>query len=122
MNSEQAKNSSKAFYLAFLRCLEQRSLPDGQVQFLAIPAIVCAAFSIELGLKFLVLQSGNEASGHKLKVLFDKLELPAQQLIVTKVGLPRQEFDANLETASNTFVEWRYVYEQDSANATLSFF
>ena len=121
MNLAQAQNSSTAFYLAYQRCLEQRPLPNGQVQFLAVPAIVCAAFPIELGLKSLVLRAGGAASGHKLKELFGALEPPTQQLIIAAVGLARPEFDSSLEAASNTFVEWRYVYEQESANANIEF-
>lgn len=53
VNQCQAQNSSKAFYIAYQRCMEQRPLSNGQIQFLVVPAIVCAAFSIELGFKAL---------------------------------------------------------------------
>lgn len=121
MNIAQAQNSSRAFYLAFQRCMEQRPLLNGQVQFLVVPAVVCAAFSIELGLKAIVLRAGGSVSGHKLKELFGALEPPTQQLIFAAVGIERQEFDSSLEVASDAFVEWRYIHELESTNVDMEF-
>lgn len=121
MNLEQAQNSSKAFYLAFQRCIEQRQLPNGQVQFLVVPGVVCVAFSIELGFKALVLRAGGSVSGHKLKELFNALEPSTQQIIFEAVDIERQKFESSLEAASNAFVEWRYIYEQESANVDMEF-
>lgn len=121
MNLDQARNSSKSFYLAFQRNMEQRTVSPGQVQLLVVPAVVCAAFSIELGLKALLLQAGKQASGHKLAELFAKLESPMQQVLVEGVGLDKKQFSVSLEAASYIFVEWRYLYEKDSANADIEF-
>jgi predicted DNA binding CopG/RHH family protein len=121
LNQDQAQNSSRSFYLAHQRCIEERRLPDGQIQLLVIPAIVCAAFSIELGFKAIVLQSGGSVSGHKLKELFSALEAPTQQQIVSAVGVAEGEFNTSLAEASNAFVEWRYIYERESANANVEF-
>lgn len=121
MNIEQSQNSSRAFFLAFQRCMGQVQLPNGQVEFLGVPAVVNAAFSVELGFKALVLRSGRSVSGHKLNDLFCKLDAPTQQLIVEAVGLERQVFDTSLETVSNAFIEWRYIYERESAHVDMAF-
>ena len=121
VNQGQAQNSSKAFYLAYQRCMEQRPLPNGQIQFLVVPAIVCAAFSIELGFKALALRSGGSVSGHNLKELFSALETPTQQQIVSTVGVAEGEFNSSLAEASNAFVEWRYIHERESANVNNEF-
>lgn len=121
MNLDQARNSSKSFYLAFQRNMEQRPVSPGQVQLLVVPAVVCAAFSIELGLKALILQAGKPASGHKLAELFGKLDFPLQKTLVDGVGLDKAQFNVLLQAASNIFVEWRYLYEKDSANANIEF-
>jgi hypothetical protein len=101
--------------------MEQRQLSNGQIQFLVVPAIVCAAFSIELGFKALVLQSGGSVSGHNLEKLFSALETPTQQQIVSAVGVAKEEFNSSLAEASNAFVEWRYIHEQEYANANNEF-
>ena len=73
MNIDQAQHQSAAFYLAFQRCMEQRPLPGGQIQFLGVPGVVCIAFSIELGFKTLILKSGGTPRGHNLNDLFSCL-------------------------------------------------
>jgi hypothetical protein len=102
--------------------MEQRPLPNGQIQFLVVPAVVCAAFSIELGFKALVLRAGGSVSGHNLKELFSALEPSTQQLIFAAVGIAEEEeFYSSLEAESKAFVEWRYIHERESASANTEF-
>ena len=87
-----------------------------------MPAVVCVAFSIEIGFKALILKSGNTPpSDHKLKSLFRLLELATQQAIRAKAGLDEAVFDSSLSAANKAFVEWRYVYEGAAAQADLQF-
>lgn len=122
MNVDQAKNSSKSFHLASERCIEQRPLGPGQVEFLAVPAIVCEAFAIELGLKTLIMRKSNSTKikGHNLAELFGKLFTSEQMTLVNKVGLSEIDFRKELVAASTAFEEWRYIFEastQKSVNA-----
>ena len=117
----QAQNSSRGFYLAFQRCMEERLLPSNKVEVLLVPAVVCAAFSIELGFKTLLLRAGRSACGHNLQDLFNKLEPATQNAIVGAVGIERQEFDASLKAVCDAFVGWRYLYERAVMNIELAF-
>jgi hypothetical protein len=109
-------NQSRAFFLAFERCMERRRLPGGTFQMLVVPATVCLAFSIELGLKSLAVAEGASPWGHALAKLFGTLTPTAQEMLVKDVGLTRAQFDAALAAASNTFEDWRYVHEPQPTN------
>lgn len=115
MNIEQAKHSARAFYLAFERCMEERPLSGGQIQSLAVPALVCAAFSVELGLKALLLRKGHEIKGHNLAELFGALDQATQTRIATETGLVDAEFASSLREAGDVFDEWRYIHEEKEA-------
>jgi len=122
MNVQQARNSSASFFLAFQRCMEQRSLSDGTIQWPVGPAIVCAAFSIEVGLKTLILKaSGSLPGGHELAALFGKLSLPLQNAIRARLALTESDFNSSLLAANRAFSEWRYVYECQAASSDIGF-
>lgn len=121
MNINQAHNLANSFLLAARRCMEARSLPTGQVQMLAVPGVACLAFSIEVGLKAIILSEGGSSSGHKLDELFKKTSKVTQNMIVQEVGLDQARFAKSLGAASDVFVEWRYIYEQDYAHADTEF-
>lgn len=96
-------------------------MPNGQFQWPMVPAVVCAAVSIEIGFKAITLSEGSTASGHELAKLFKKLSPAAQDLIVKEVGLDRAAFTVALDSVSNAFVEWRYVFEKNSAQVDMGF-
>src|SRR6266545_5508221 len=114
MNVDQAKYSSRSFYLAYERCMEQRLLSVQQVQVLLIPGVVCAALSVELGFKALVLADQSAATGHRLDELFAILPARTQDAIVRDIGVNRSQFEKSLELVANAFVAWRYLYEKTS--------
>lgn len=118
MNSKRAKDSSRAFHLAAERCNETRPLPGGQVEKLAVPAIVCEAFSIELAFKALLIDA---LKSHDLKKLFDGLEPSIQGKIISATGMVEKDFHASLSAAAKSFDEWRYVHEKDALSASTSF-
>jgi hypothetical protein len=102
--------------------MEQRRLSGQQVQVLLIPAVVCAALSIELGFKALLFSSQCPVTGHALDKLFESLLVDFQEAIVTDVGITRPEFVKSLGLVVNVFVDWRYIYEKiDDVNLNLDF-
>lgn len=117
----QIANASRTFVLAFERCMMQRPLPDGRFEMPLVPGVVCLAFSIELGLKAMAAQGGLALKGHRLADLFGKIPSDAQAAIVAETKVDRQRFEIEMEAVSEVFVEWRYVYEQPSANLNLAF-
>lgn len=112
---------SRAFFVAAQRCMEQRSLSGGQLEMPIVPAIVCIAFSIELGLKALAQVEGRSLRGHKLADLFNQLSPTQQAKLVAAAGYTRGVFDSALLEATDVFVDWRYVHEQESPEANLGF-
>ena len=121
MDATWPKKSADAFWLAAARNLEQRRINPTQYQALLIPGVVCLAFSIELGLKAMLLSSGKPPKTHNLFKLFQLLPQPIQGEVVAACGAPREAFDASLGTAANTFEEWRYIYEMENPNVDLAF-
>jgi hypothetical protein len=96
VNPGNTRNTSRAFFLAYLRCMEQRTDSQQQLQFLAAPAVANATFSIELGLKALLAFTGNTARGHKLNELFATLPAGLRAAIANRVGGDRGRFDQSL--------------------------
>jgi len=121
MNIRQVKSSSAAFYIASNRCLEERRIGPESLEIILVPGIVCAVFSIELGLKAIILGAGGKPSGHKLSQLFAKLGPWVQNEIIRAVGLEQQAFLAELAAISDAFVQWRYVYEHTEVTMSMGF-
>lgn len=78
-----------------------------------VPAIVNAAFSCELYLKYL---SETEERGHNLKKFYNLLDIETQNIIRNNINKsldPRLfNFDDMLQRASNVFEDWRYIFEK----------
>lgn len=121
MNIQQAHDLSSSFWLANQRCMEPRVLPNGQPQLPIVPAIVCAALSVEIGFKAITLSTGSQSSGHKLADLYTKLPIEYQNLILAEVGTDETSFQQELLLVSNAFVEWRYIYEQEHTQININF-
>jgi len=86
-----------------------------------VPAVVCQAFAIELYLKALLTLEKGKATGHKLSDLFGELSAEMQSKVWTSLSLSEIDFKHRLKADSSAFVEWRYVFESDSAKADLGF-
>jgi hypothetical protein len=121
MDIAQAHNLSGSSFVAFKRCIEMRPLPNGKIEWPTAPAIVCAAFSVEIGFKAIILEEGGRGSSHELFELFKKMSSAAQNLIVKEVGFDRTAFSVELYKVSQAFAEWRYVYEKKSAQVNIDF-
>jgi hypothetical protein len=79
---------------------------------LATPALVCAAFGAEIGLKALLTRRGTVFTrGHNLKNLLEMLTPEDRDPIVSQTKVKFPEFDSLLERAADAFLEWRYIYE-----------
>lgn len=111
----QIAYSAKAYFLAGMRCLENRPIPGG-VQVLIGPGIVCHCFSIELLLKALLTSEIKSFKKiHEIKELLLKLDTNIvnefrveYEKIVSEPG-----FDAIVDAANSLFVKVRYEHEID---------
>ena len=121
MRADQARKSSKSFFLAFQRCMPRRLLPGGNFESSLVPAVVCAALSIEIGFKAIVLKARREVSEHALAPLFIAMPADEQNSIVKRVGLDLAVFNARLSSVSNSFAGWRYIYETNYAEIDIHF-
>jgi hypothetical protein len=121
MDATWPKKAADSFWLAAARNLEQRRLNPAQFQMLLIPGVVCLAFSIELGIKAILLRTGNPPRTHNLRDLFALLPGNVQDDIVRSCGRPPDAFQASLSSAANIFVEWRYVYDMEQPQVDLPF-
>ena len=122
-DSKQILKTAHSFLLASQRCAEQRYIAENTFQFLAVPAVVNTAFSCELSIKAILNQykipipRGND--GHKIDSLFACL--PNELQVKIKLAVNTPTFFSDLRTISNSFVEWRYLFERDSASIPLAF-
>ena len=121
MDATWPKKAADSFWLAAARSLEQRRISPTQFQMLLIPAVVCSAFSIELGIKAILLRSGQPPKTHNLAMLFEALPSAIQDQVVLACGMSRKDFDAALGEAAKLFEKWRYVYEMDEPQVNLRF-
>ena len=80
---------------------------------MAFPAVVCAAFSAEVGLKTLLGRQGVSSKSHDLRALLLKLPAEQQYAIFEATGLAMEEFAAQLSHSRLAFVEWRYIHEEN---------
>jgi hypothetical protein len=121
MNINQALNSSRSFYMAFRRCMEQRPTAPDKFELPLVPGVVCAAFSIELGFKTMLLKEQKAIKGHNLEKIFARLGSSKQSALIAKTELTETQFKKELERIANAFEQWRYVYEHKSVYLNLEF-
>lgn len=114
-------NTANSFLLAADRALEQRPLGPGQFQMLLVPAVVSTAFAVELYFKAIITLEKGNARGHDLSALFKHISAKSQATLVSGVQLNQAAFEQKLGAISGVFVEWRYIFEQQSANLDLPF-
>lgn len=86
-----------------------------------LPAVVNAAFSCELYLKFLI---GSKCSEHDLERLFQRLNPKLQNEIRDEIASEIQgyplSFHELLKRAKDVFKEWRYLYERPHTDTYLN--
>ena len=116
-------DTANGFYEAALRCMKSEPNSDGTERSPMIPAIVNFAFACELYIKSRLKQIGKASKGHELKKLYNKLDdafknylsLEYQEALETD----QASFEKDIETFSNAFVSWRYVYEGSSGDSII---
>lgn len=121
MDKSWPRKAANMFWMAAARNKEQRQISATQMEMLLVPSVVCAAFAIELGIKAMLLPTGKTIKKHDLRKLFDALPESIQQEIISSCHKPLNEFNASLDSMANTFDEWRYVFELQSATVDLEF-
>ena len=121
MDQKRAKDTANAFWMASARCMEQRRISPAQFNMPLVPGVVCAAFSIELGLKSLVAKTKQPPKTHDLRKLFELLPQEIQDRLVVACSPTRAAFNSSIAAISNVFEEWRYVYEQETVQLDMAF-
>lgn len=105
-------STSKNFHRGFELCYGNGLPANNGVLNAIIPAIVCLAFSIELGFKAILVGCNKPSDGHKFVELFGKLP-PAIQVEIERLVVGEDSgFKSRLTMVSNVFVEWRYLFEE----------
>jgi hypothetical protein len=89
---------------------------------LLVPAVVSTVFAIELYFKGIITLENGNARGHNLSVLFEHLSPDSQAALVASFQTAdRPDFEQRLKNISGVFIEWRYIFEQQSANLDFLF-
>ncbi|MBB3122491.1 hypothetical protein [Pseudoduganella violacea] len=126
--AEHAFATAAAFRVAAARAIETKVVND-KFQSAHVPAVVCAAFSVELGMKARIISDGNRAeykklkgtASHSLLALFHLLSKDDQNWFIEGSGHEKAKFMEALDAVSSAFVDWRYVYEQAERAINFSF-
>jgi hypothetical protein len=129
MDARRCLRSAQQFMKASQRAALTGLTSDGEAfdQSADIPAVVCAAFAIELAFKCILLVERRESwTGHQLEQLFGQLSRGSQQqieglaaetsyfLLLGNTQTRTQFFGEVLASLSGVFEDWRYVYEKDT--------
>ncbi|MDR4507193.1 MAG: HEPN domain-containing protein [Candidatus Brocadiaceae bacterium] len=106
---EDLLDSATSFLKAADRCLSGCKAEEG-IEMLTVPGAVCASFSCELFLKYILLvENGEEVRGHNLADLFKKCSKEIQTELIER----NTSILAILERNNTQFVEARYHHEKD---------
>jgi hypothetical protein len=101
-----AELNAEAFLHAYQRCIKPLD------HLLGVPAIVCAAFAAELGLKAILQRRGlSNERGHNLQALLERLPADDRDAIVSETSKSFADFSTLLRQVADAFVDWRYIYE-----------
>ncbi|MBA5690642.1 hypothetical protein [Rugamonas apoptosis] len=127
--AEHAFATSGAFQVASERAFQIQIVDEQFFQSARVPAVVCAALSVELGIKARIIADGNRkkyralkgAAAHHLATIFAMLSSDDQSWFIKGSNLPVDEFNEKLQSVSAAFVDWRYVYEKSERVIDFSF-
>lgn len=131
LSLEELLENASSFHQAALRCWSSDAAASIGPDTLVRPYLVNQGVSVELYFKAIILQqTGKFTKGRNLLQLFGALAPSSQSEIREGVKAGRQahttsfddaEFDACLESVSEAFANWSYLYEQSSASLYLTF-
>ncbi len=106
-------DSANSFLKAADRCLNSCKVEDC-TEILFFPGAVCAAFSCELFLKYIIfIENGEEVKGHHLSDLF----LKCSQKVQSALTELRTDILEIFERNNNQFVDARYHHERNSISS-----
>lgn len=120
--ARQAFTSAFSFHEAAVRC--QDSDPEtgkpSHVTSILAPLATCISFAAELYMKSILLRRLERKvvmrARHYLDKLFDMLDKDEREIVLQEVEkqdtLPSDQLPQFLAHVADTFVEWRYIYEQ----------
>ena len=108
---------SKDFHRGFELCYGNGLRASNGVRNATVPAVVCLALSVELGFKAILAGLNKPSEGHKFVELFSKLSSDIKADIQHLVVGDENEFSSRLESVSNAFVEWRYIFEENGCHS-----
>lgn len=112
MNTHLSAAMSRAFLEANRLCMDSNAEPQSPGRMMFLPALVCAAFSAEVGLKTILASEGQPSQGHNLLKLFERLSNESQSSIIYYTANEIEPFYKKLKIAKLAFIEWRYIYEE----------
>lgn len=123
MDIQLAKLTASSFLEANRLCMNSHSEGGNERKLMVIPALVCAAFSAEVGLKAAIAaQEQPVKNKHDLWILFQDLSAQSQADVIRTMDMSREIFEAKLKSCRNTFEQWRYIYEDEGEQSvSLSF-
>ncbi len=123
MSSDFIVYEAKSFYNAYIN-LERLNQECEDKMLLYIPMLVNGAFSIEVTLKAILFKQGIEYDKeHNLLILFEMLPEAIQNEIWTHLAEKAPEYadqksrTDELMLISNTFIDYRYVFEDKTVPA-----
>lgn len=126
MNSDLLIFQAKSFYNAYIALEDLESTFDKPL--LAAPMLVNGAFTVELGLKAILVKNNvNYAKEHNLFVLFNLLPECYQYEILNYIieKAPEykepQKFLDEFLLATSVFVDWRYCFEKPAPAVDIRF-
>jgi HEPN domain-containing protein len=121
MDPHRIADSANGFFLASQRAFEPRPLPREASQVLLVPGVVCLAFAGELYLKSIITLEGGHANVHGLTDLFERVSSRVKEEVRGRLSLSEEDMKLKLADASDAFITWRYVYEEESPEINLKF-
>jgi hypothetical protein len=121
--AERIFDTAIAFQSAAERCCEMKNPAPGILDAPIVVGIVNYAFAIELHLKSLLSAHSMLTKGHQLRTLFDQLPQISKTGIETAYHTTTlrtaAELATDLDAIANAFVDWRYLFEQNSAQLSM---
>lgn len=103
-------SSARQFLEVARTCLNDNKIEKGQRSIQLVPGVVCAAFSCELSMKWLIHRhTGSEVKGHLLDELFENLAELDQNNLKKMIS----NFNEFVIRNRKMFIDARYHHEQN---------
>ena len=114
-------DQANAFFQAGSRCEADFRLSPNVRNTLIAPAVVCYAFALEIYMKLLChITQISVKKNHNLIEQFDALPESAIKIMAKHYRTSEPELRKDIEAISNAFVEWRYLYEKNEAQISIT--